>query len=319
MSSPDQISRLGISRGSLSLATARTTMSRSVIIPTSRSPSRMGIAPTSWLSISSATWLSGVSGAAERGLAVIASPTIIYVQPPSSTWRRLLSPTSRVRERLPLLEPPFDECCPLSGVVAVQHGDVTGVGPEVDPGGPRVAGVGAFGARGPVAVGAVDALQVDLTGRLEPGSVRMAGTFALREVEDARRIDAFLRRLAPVTRGQRAVGLPCPPRDLQGAGAITADGQQRDRGRLELRSGGEGQLPPITFQAADPAFGRDCLPQLLVDLTHDGRRGVGVVPDRGQTEQVGRGLGTVRVEDERPADTERTPEQARFENDIVAR
>src|SRR6185437_16085426 len=115
---------------------------------------------------------------------------------------------SGVRERLPLLEPPFDECCPLSGVVAVQHGDVTGVGTEIDPGGPRVAGVGAFGARRPVTAGAVDALQLDLTGRLEPGSVRMTGTFALPEVEDAGRIDEFLRRLAPVARGQRAVGLP---------------------------------------------------------------------------------------------------------------
>src|SRR6478736_7269660 len=209
MSSPDQISRLGIPRGSLSLATARTTMSRSVIIPTSRSPSRIGIAPTSWLSISSATWLSGVSGAAQRGRAVIASPTIISFSLPGrrdagySRRPKGARASSGVRERLPLLEPPFDECCPLGGVVAVQHSRVTRVGTEVDAGRPRMEGVGVLRARCPVAVGAVDALELYLTGPLELGSVRMAGAFALPEVEDAGRVDAFFRRLAPVTRGQR--------------------------------------------------------------------------------------------------------------------
>src|SRR5215472_8674173 len=115
---------------------------------------------------------------------------------------------SVVGERLPLREPPFDECGPLGGVVAVQDGRVTGIGANVDAGGPRRGGVGALRARGPVAVGAIDALELDFTGPLELGSVRMAGTFALPEVEDAGRIDAFLRRLAPVARGQRAISLP---------------------------------------------------------------------------------------------------------------
>jgi len=69
-------------------------------------------------------------------------------------------------------------------------------------------GVGALRARRPVAAGAIDTLELDLTGPLELGSVRMTGTFALPEVEDAGRIDAFLRSLALVARGQRAVGLP---------------------------------------------------------------------------------------------------------------
>src|SRR5438094_9273770 len=116
--------------------------------------------------------------------------------------------TSGVRHRLPLLETPLDECRPLGGVVAVQHGHVTRVGAEVDPGGPRVEGVGAVRARREVAAGTIDALELDLTGPLELGGVRMTGTFALPEVEDARRIDPFLRRLAPVARGQRAVALP---------------------------------------------------------------------------------------------------------------
>src|SRR5438445_12997308 len=110
--------------------------------------------------------------------------------------------------RFPLLETPLDECRPLGGVVAVQHSHVTGVGAKVDPGGARVEGIGAVRARREVAAGAVDALELDLTGPLELGSVRMTGTFALPEVEDAGRTDPFLRRLAPVARGQRAVGLP---------------------------------------------------------------------------------------------------------------
>src|SRR5580693_382052 len=115
---------------------------------------------------------------------------------------------SGVRERLPLIEPPFDECHPFGGGVAVQHSRVIWVGTEVDPGGACAEGVGALRTRRPVAAGAIDALELDLTGPLELGSVRMTGTFALPEVENAGRIDAFLGRLAPVARGQRAVGLP---------------------------------------------------------------------------------------------------------------
>src|SRR5215469_12923356 len=175
---------------------------------------------------------------------------------------------SGVRERLPLLEPPFDECRPPGGVVAVQHSRVSWVGTQVDPGGPRIEGVGARRAGRPVAAAAIGALKLDLTGPLELGSIRIAGTFAPKEVEDAGRIDSFLRRLTPVAGGQHTVGLPRLPRDLKRAGAITADRQQRDRRRLEFRSGGEGVLPPVTLQAADPAFGRARFPQLLVALAH---------------------------------------------------
>ena len=107
-----------------------------------------------------------------------------------------------------LLDTPFDERRPLGGVVAVQHVRVARVGTEVDPGGAREEGVGAVRARREVAARAIDALELDLTGSLELGSVCLTGTFALPEVEDAGRIDQFLRRFAPVARGQRAVGLP---------------------------------------------------------------------------------------------------------------
>src|SRR5215469_4324726 len=100
---------------------------------------------------------------------------------------------SGVRERLPLVQPLFDECRPLGGVVAVQHSRVTWVGTDVDPGGPRLDG-GALRARRPVAAAAINALELDLTRPFELGSVRIAGTFALPEVEDACRFNAFLRR-----------------------------------------------------------------------------------------------------------------------------
>jgi hypothetical protein len=61
----------------------------------------------------------------------------------------------------------FDECRPLGGVVAVQHGPVTWVGAEIDPGGPGQEGVRGVGARDAVATGAIDALELDLTGPLE--------------------------------------------------------------------------------------------------------------------------------------------------------
>src|SRR4051794_24214673 len=115
---------------------------------------------------------------------------------------------SEIRQRLPLLETLLDECRTLGGVAAVQHRHVIRVGPEIDPGCPSVKGVGAVRARRPVATGAIDVLELDLTGPLELRSVRVTGTFALPEVENAGRIGPFLRRLTPVACGQRAVGLP---------------------------------------------------------------------------------------------------------------
>ena len=82
-------------------------------------------------------------------------------------------------------------------------------------------GVGAVRARDEVAVGAIDALELDLAGPLELRGIGVSGTLALPEVEDAGRVDPFLRGLAPVPRRQRAVGLPRPSRELERTGAIT--------------------------------------------------------------------------------------------------
>ena len=42
------------------------------------------------------------------------------------------------------------------------------------------------------------------------------------------------------------------------------------------------------------------------------------VSDRGQAQEVGRQLRTMRVKDESAPDTQRTPEQPSFEDDVVA-
>src|SRR5215469_707253 len=193
--------------GSRRSATARVTMSRSVTIPLRRPSSTTGTEPMFWPFITSAASASDCDGDTLFTVAVMASRTLFSIAPPSlhltlSLWR------SGVRKLLPVLDAPLDERRPLGGGVAFQYGSVTRVSTYVDPGGARIDAVAALRARRPVAVCAVHALELDLAGPLELGSIRIAGTFAPPEVEDAGRIDAFLRRLAPVARGQRAVGLP---------------------------------------------------------------------------------------------------------------
>src|SRR5262245_45048621 len=89
-----------------------------------------------------------------------------------------LGARSEARERLPLVEPSLDERRPLVRVGAVQHGQVTGIGTEIDPGGPPVEGIGAARTRRPVAAGAIDALELDLTRSFELGRVGIAWTLA---------------------------------------------------------------------------------------------------------------------------------------------
>src|SRR5262249_48386350 len=107
---------------------------------------------------------------------------------PSFEGHSTLSPDRRsgVRKRLPILEAPLDQRRPFGSVVAVQHGHVTWLGTDVDPRRPRVEGI-CVRARRPVAGGAIDAFELDLTGPPELGSVGMTGTFAVPEVEDGGR------------------------------------------------------------------------------------------------------------------------------------
>ena len=147
----------------------------------------------------------------------------------------------------------------------------------------------------------------------------MPRALALPVVEDAGRIRALLRSLAPIAGRQGAVLLPGPAVHVQVTVAVPRDAQEAHRRRFVVAAHGERELPPQPLHLSATTLGLDRLAKLLVDLAHDGRCGVGVVPDRGQTEQVGGELGTVRVEDEGPADAERTPDQTRFENDVVAR
>ena len=79
---------------------------------------------------------------------------------------------SEVRQRAPFFEAALDECGSFGGVGAVQEGDVTWVGAEVDAGCACVEGLGAIGACCEVAAGAVEALEFDLTGSLELRGIR---------------------------------------------------------------------------------------------------------------------------------------------------
>src|SRR5688572_7187366 len=110
-----------------------------------------------------------------------------------------------VRGRLPLPEALRDQLGALLLAPAVQHLKVCGVGSEVDTGGPGIQlGVAIRPCR-PVPGGAVGGLHPDLAGALELRSIRVPRALALPEVEDAGRIPALLRSLAPVAGRQGAV------------------------------------------------------------------------------------------------------------------
>src|SRR5207244_4489528 len=118
---------------------------------------------------------------------------------------------------------------------------------------------------------------------------------ALPEVEDAGRIPALLRSLAPVAGRQSAVLLPGPAVHVQATVAVPRDAQQAHRRRFFLAPHGQRELPPQPLDRAAATLGLDRLAELLVDRANLSRAGGRVVADGGQPEQVARQLRTVRV------------------------
>src|SRR6188472_2211180 len=129
----------------------------------------------------------------------------------------------------------------------------------------------------PVPGGAVGGLHPDLAGALELRGIRMSRPLALPEVEDAGRIPALLRSLAPVAGRQRAVLLPGPAAHVQVTVAVPRDAQQAHRRRLVLGPHGERELPPQPLDRAAATLGLDRLAELLVDRAHLRRAGCRVV------------------------------------------
>src|SRR5207302_7288856 len=109
----------------------------------------------------------------------------------------------------------------------------------------------------PVPGGAVGGLHPDLAGAFELRSIRVPRALALPEVEDAARIPALFRGLAPVTGRQRAVLLPGPPGHVQATVAVPRDAQEAHRRRFRLAPRGEGELPPQPLDQAAATLGLD--------------------------------------------------------------
>src|SRR5205823_5088886 len=139
------------------------------------------------------------------------------------------------------------------------------------------------------------------------------------EVEDAGRIPALLRGLAPVAGRQGAVLLPGAAVHVQATVTVPRDAQEAHRRRFGLAPHGERELPPQPFDRTAATLGLDRLAELLVDRANLRRAARRVVADGGEPEQVARQLRTVRVEDERAPDAERTAEQPGLEHHVVAR
>src|SRR5687768_4927407 len=147
----------------------------------------------------------------------------------------------------------------------------------------------------------------------------MPRALALPEVEDARRIPALLRSLAPVAGRQGAVLLPGPSVHDQAAVAVPRDAQEAHGRWLVLTPRGERELPPQALDRAAATLGLDRLAELLVDRANLRLAGGRVVTNSGQPEQIARQLRTVRVEDERAPHAERAAEQPGLEHHVVAR
>src|SRR4051812_31280259 len=96
---------------------------------------------------------------------------------------------------------------------------------------------------------------------------------ALPEVEDAGRIPALFRGLAPVAGRQGAVLLPGPSGHVQATVAIPRDAQEAHRRRFCLAAGGERELPPQPLDEAAATLGLDRLAELLVDRANLRRAG----------------------------------------------
>src|SRR4029450_5346832 len=117
----------------------------------------------------------------------------------------------------------------------------------------------------PVSGGAVGRLHLDLAGAFELRGIRVSRALAFPEIEDARRIPALLRSLAPVARRQGAVLLPGPAGHVQATVAFPRDAQEAHRRRFFLAANGERQLPPEPLDRAAATLGLDRFTELLVD------------------------------------------------------
>src|SRR5579864_6404580 len=106
--------------------------------------------------------------------------------------------SERVGDGLPLLKATSDELGPLVLVPAVQCLQIREVGAQVDAGCSGVHAGVAIRACDPVPGRPVGRLQPDLPGTLQLRCVRMARPLASPEVEDTRRVAAFLRGLTSV-------------------------------------------------------------------------------------------------------------------------
>src|SRR5262245_35009427 len=112
---------------------------------------------------------------------------------------------------------------------AVQHLEVRGVGSKVDAGGSGIQPGVAIRTCRPVAGAAVGGLHLDLADALELRGIRVPRALAPPEVEDAGRVRALLRSLAPVAGRQRPVLLPAPAVHVQATVAVPRDAQEAHR------------------------------------------------------------------------------------------
>ena len=117
---------------------------------------------------------------------------------------------------------------------------------------------------------------------------------------------------------QPASCLPRLATDLQRAVAVARNPEEAHGGRLLQVALRQGELPPQAFDAGKAPFVLDRLPKLLIEDFHLGRSRR-LVPYARETEQIGRKFRAACMEDEGPAHSEDSTEEARFEDDIVSR
>src|SRR5688500_9990307 len=108
------------------------------------------------------------------------------------------------------------------------------VGPKVDAGGSGIQSRVPIRSCRPVSGGAVGSLQPDLASALELRSIRMPRALTPPEIENAGRVPALLRSLAPVAGRQRAVLLPGPAAHVQATVALSRNAQEAYRRRFVL-------------------------------------------------------------------------------------